>query len=129
MAKIIPLKKARREIKFDDAPDSPVYVLDFTDKGIENTCRYLSECYEFSAALAEGGEYDPVRHASIFQKVISSALSEDAYWQIIEYLDADPEEVNVLLTPLVQYLFAEYGEYVSRRREMLRDRYVDEARA
>ena len=134
------IRKARRTIRLNDDPDSPAYVLALTDSSMQEKGSMIATCvadFERYRTLFEDPEANlpelQKKLAVTYGALISAFLGRDAYREIVEYVtDGDPEvgeaEVNVLLTPLVVYLVAEYAETMEYD-ERIMGRYLGAAYA
>ena len=124
---IIGLKKAIEEIRLDDSPDSPVYHLNLTDIGVAekasklraNVRLYQDLQARLAAGVADEGDMDALLEelAGVYEALISLMLGSEAYAEIVAYAsgghDVEPKEMNIVLTPLVLYLFEKYNEVVT----------------
>lgn len=126
MATVLNLKKARQEIKLDDSPDSPVYVLDLTDKSVVNKgkkiySQFMEHQKEFERI--EDGSEEPEDIAfmeGFWRLIISTCLGDKAYQETVDYVKdgadgegLDDKSILLIITPLVLYLLEQIGEVVS----------------
>lgn len=132
----INLTKVRQEIRLDDDPDSPVFILDLSDAAINQQSTRLAGCYilyERTMEALEKGEITPdeyhVQLAGIFKQVIVTMLGEDAYDTIYAYVadgtDLKPYEVTYAMTPVAKYLLEQFDQVISVNRTRTAERYLD----
>lgn len=116
MATVIGLKKAVQQIALDESEGSPVYTLDLTDKGISDKLFAITARFKEFQQLGEwlrSCEDDERaawlldKTAELYKQVISDLLGASAYDEIVEYVGGgeDAANLNMVLTPLVRYLF------------------------
>ncbi len=122
MAAVIGVKRAVQEIALDDSPDSPVFTLDLSDKAIARDFERIARLYGSMVALSDGMKSDEdytvgrqMALASIERKIITAILGEDAYEAIIGYVACGKpaHECNLILLPLLEYLFAQVKDVVT----------------
>ena len=124
---IIGLKRAVEEIRLDESPDSPVYRLDLTDIGIAekaaklraNVRRYQDLQARLEAGVADEADMDALLEelAGVYEVLISLMLGHEAYEEIVAYAangaDIEAKDMNIVLTPLVLYLYEKYNEVLT----------------
>ena len=139
MATIVNLKRAIQEIKLDDSPDSPVYILDLTDSKIaSNVKRFkgmLEELGGIKNDLDNLKKRDEIplgirkRIAACYEDIITETLGSKAYKEILEYAggkNVKAEEVTTALSPLIIYLTGEINEAVRGNNEGAFRKYLGE---
>lgn len=128
MAVVLGIKQAYKEVRLDDSPDSPVFVIDFTDAGLtKNVTKFrslLGEMKMVQTELGELGESDKIpAHlkkaiAAAYRKIITEVLGKEAYQEIVGYVGCgkvSAVEISTLLSPLVTYLCNEIREVIDVR--------------
>ncbi len=112
----INLKKAVRQIRLDDTPESPVYTLDFTNAGISGKSEAMRDALGKFVQLSQGakdgtlGDGDSEILADAYEAVVGIMLGEEAWPEIVEYIGGGiaPARMTVVLMPLVLWLLDQY---------------------
>ena len=136
MATVIGLKKAVQRIALDESEGSPVYTLDLTDKSIsEKLFALVARFKEFqqlgewlrSCEDDERAAWLLDKTAELYEQVISDLLGADAYKEIVEYVGGgeDASNLNMILTPLVRYLFEQVLGVVHANDEAAVGKYLE----
>lgn len=122
--KTLGIKKAREVIRLDDSADSPEYVLDLTDTAVGKNLMEIRKCYRVyekaqkTLKASEDGMLTPEMQddlAKAYRKSIEILLGKKAYKEICEYVGEglDASELNMVLTPVVLYLFAQFNDVIT----------------
>ena len=122
--KTLGIKKAREVIRLDDSEGSPEYVLDLTDAAVGKHLSQIRRCYKVyekaqaSLKQSKDGQLSPEMGedlAKAYRKSIEIMLGKEAYEDICAYVGEglSPSEMNLVLTPLVLYLFEQFNDVVT----------------
>ena len=113
MATVIGLKKTKQEIKIDDSPDSPSFVMDMGATSVWGNAQklhsllgdarkielLLSEIDEDNQALADEAV---AKTNELYETIIDSYLEEGAYQQIVDYISGgNRTDALFALAPLI----------------------------
>ena len=117
----INLKKALRQIRLDDTPESPVYTLDFTNAGISGKSEAMRAALGKFVQLSQGAkdgtldDGDSEILADAYEAVVSIMLGEEAWPEIVEYIGGGiaPARMTVVLMPLVLWLLDQYNDIMT----------------
>lgn len=140
MATILGLKKAVQEIALDESPNSPVYTLNLTDKGIAKKLYSVATQFGEFQKLGEGlrnckGDEEAerlfIKTSELYKEVIAGILGDVAYSEIIEYVGCgeDAANLNMVLTPLVNYLFVQVFDTLNANDKSAVGKYLQESDA
>lgn len=132
------IHKAVQEIRLDDSPESPVFKLDLTDSSINKKTPFIAGCYVVYQRVLDDlkeskitTEEAKVKLASIYKQIISAMLSTDAYEAIYQYIkgasDAEPEEVTLAMSPIVEYLLQEFDAILTMNRSKVVRQYLEDS--
>ena len=115
MATVIGLKKTKQEIKIDDSPDSPSFVMDMGATSVWGNAQklhsllgdarkielLLNEIDEDNQALADEAV---AKTNELYETIIDSYLEEGAYQQIVDYISGgNRTDALFALAPLISF--------------------------
>ena len=116
-----------------DGEGSPSYKLDMTDEGINRTAPILAatyRTYEQAVAKLRAGEKGAAKAVSdCYRAVIETMLGKDAYKEITAWCangeEIPAEQMNSVLSPLVIWLFEQFGGVLTANRMKAAKKYLD----
>lgn len=141
MATVIGLKKTKQEIKIDDSPDSPSFVMDMGATSIWNNAQklrsllgdarkielLLSEIDEGNQALADEAV---ARTNELYETIIDSYLEEGAYRQIVDYVSGgNRADALFALAPLISFFTEKTVEVIGELDKGAKERYLADVAA
>ena len=137
MPEVMNLHRPIQRIALDDSPDSPVFTLDLTDKGMSDKAVIISGCcqvyLETAKQMKTVGLTDEVAHdmAYTYRIIIDTMLGEGSFDVITDWLsdgnDVEPEQMIAIYSPLVEYLLGEYDSVLTANKNLAAQRYLNDA--
>ena len=141
MATVIGLKKTKQEIKIDDSPDSPSFVMDMGATSVWGNAQklhsllgdarkielLLSEIDEDNQALADEAV---AKTNELYETIIDSYLEEGAYQQIVDYISGgNRTDALFALAPLIEFFTEKTVEVIGELDKGAKEKYLADVAA
>ena len=141
MATVIGLKKTKQEIKIDDSPDSPSFVMDMGATSVWSNAQklqsLLGDARKIELLLNEIDEENQAltdeaiaKTNALYETIIDSYLEEGAYQKIVDYISGgNRTDALFALAPLIEFFTQKTVEVIGELDKGAKEKYLADVAA
>lgn len=141
MATVIGLKKTKQEIKIDDSPDSPSFVMDMGATSVWSNAQklhsLLGDARKIELLLNEVDEENQAltdeaiaKTNALYEMIIDSYLDEGAYQKIVDYISGgNRTDALFALAPLIKFFTDKTVEVIGELDKGAKEKYLADVAA